>query len=139
MSWSRRLSRRAVRHRIAAIVLAGAVALAPATAQTRGRCRIEGSVLDQNGEPVPAAAITAFDGDRAIARTTSDAEGTFRFGHMPRAPVLVEATGPGSERVPAFSPDGIALLDRPPRTARPNPSSGRSATCRRRSRSAAPR
>src|SRR5262245_30295972 len=102
-------------HRALLILAAAAIAAGAATAQQKGRCRIEGSVLDQNGEPVAAATITLFAGDQVVARTSSDAEGTFRCGHLPRVPVLVEALGPdsprASEQLRAFSPDGVALVD----------------------------
>src|SRR5262245_19940185 len=96
-------------------IVAGLAAVGSATAQRNGRCRIEGRVLDQNGEPVPAATIALSRGEQVVARTASDAEGIFRFGHLPRAPVRLEATSAGSAfaigQVKAFSPEGIALVD----------------------------
>ena len=97
------------RHAVAA-VMCGAAAAAPASAQGLGRARpmaaaprsaaaaypeanLYGIVLDERGEPLAGAVVSAVGATRVLA--VSDPDGHFAFRRLPYGPYLVRAHLPG--------------------------------------------
>jgi hypothetical protein len=74
-----------------ASVFGGLMATLPAQAK-QPHARLEGRVLDPRSQPVVNAEVTVAIKGEVVARTRSDAEGTFVLGRVPMAEVTVRAT-----------------------------------------------
>ena len=98
-----------ITRRTVAAVMCVAAAAAPASAQGLGRARpmaaarsaaaaspeanLYGTVLDDRGEPLPGAVVSAFGSTTILA--VSDRDGRFAFRRLPYGPYLVRAHLPG--------------------------------------------
>jgi hypothetical protein len=94
-------------------LVACAVALLMFTAFGRAQTvtgTITGTVTDPSGAVIPGAHIVAVNTDTGVnSSATSDSAGVYRIGFLPigRYQVSVEATGFGTQNVPAFQLEAL--------------------------------
>ncbi|HWH22546.1 MAG TPA: carboxypeptidase regulatory-like domain-containing protein, partial [Allosphingosinicella sp.] len=76
--------------------VASTVVATPAFAQDIAAASLSGTVVDENGNPVAGATVTATAVDRAIVRTaTTGSTGSYNFALLPVGTYTLTATAPG--------------------------------------------
>ena len=80
-----------LRYRAILLLLCAAFVVGDSQSQTAARARsINGVVLDPSGAAIVGAQVTLTRGGGAIAETTTDNSGSFRFDHVTEVDYLVD-------------------------------------------------